>query len=86
MNADGVEIVHPGQCYGTGHTNNKARSFALQDTLQYLIKLVWDWPAIRCPIWVLDNSQLMICFLTKVFKWLQYHSIYWAIENMRTEE
>ena len=56
LDADGVEIVCAGQYYSAGHTNKESKSFALEDTLQYLAKLVQDRQALRCPIWVFGNS------------------------------
>ena len=69
LDMDGKEVVQAGQYYGPGWTNNEAKSFAIQDALQYLSKLVQEQPALRCPIRVFGDSQLMIHFLTRVFKW-----------------
>ena len=65
---DGKEVVRAGQYYGPGQTNNKAESFAVQDTLQYLSKLIQERPSLRRPIRVFGDSQLMIRFLMRVFK------------------
>ena len=63
-----------------------AESFTLWDALQCLIKLIHNWLALRCPVWVFSNCQLMIYFLTCIFKWPQCHSIYWAIEDAKAEK
>ena len=65
---DGKEVIWAGQYYGPGRTNNEAESFAIQDALQCLSKLVQEQPALRRPVQVFGDSQLMIHFLTKVFK------------------
>ena len=54
--------------YGPGWTNNEAESFAIRDALQCLSKLVQEQPSLRRPIRVFGDSQLMIHFLTRVFK------------------
>ena len=69
LDMDGKEVVQAGQYYGPGQTNNEAESFAVQDPLQCLSKLVQERPALRRPVRVFGDSQLMIFFLTKVFKW-----------------
>ena len=42
LDMDGKEVVWAGQYYGPGWTNNKAESFAIQDALQCLSKLVQE--------------------------------------------
>ena len=86
MDTDGKEVIWAGQYYGPGRTNNEAESFAIQDALQCLSKLDQEQPSLRCPARVFGDSQLMIHFLTRVFKRLSCHSIYWAIEDARVEE
>ena len=68
LDMDGKEVVWAGQYYGPGCTNNEAKSFTIQDTLQCLSKVVQERPALRHPIQVFGDSQLMICFLMRVFK------------------
>ena len=36
LDGDGKEVVHTGHYYGLGLMNNKAKSFAMQDTVQCL--------------------------------------------------
>ena len=86
MDADGKEVIRARRYYGPGWTNNEAESFAVRDTLQYLSKLVQERLSLRHPIRVFGDSQLMIRFLTRVFKRPSRHSIYWAIEDARVEE
>ena len=50
LDMDGKEVIWSGQYYGPGQTNNEAKSFAVWDALQCLSKLVWERPALRCPI------------------------------------
>ena len=68
LDVDGKEVIWAGQYYGPGWTNNEAESFAIRDTLQCLPKLVQERPSLRHPIRVFGDSQLMIRFLTRVFK------------------
>ena len=69
LDMDGKEVVWAGRYYGSGWTNNEAESFAVRDTLQCLSKLVQERPSLKHPIRVFGDSQLMICFLMRVFKW-----------------
>ena len=48
LDANGADIVQAGQNYGSGHTSNKINGFTLWDALQCIIKLILDWPAIKC--------------------------------------
>ena len=56
LDIDGKEVFQAGQYYGPEQTNNEAESFAVHDTLQCLSKLVWEQPALRCPIQVFGDS------------------------------
>ena len=70
LDVDSKGVVWAGHYYGPGHTNNKAERFAVWDTLQWLSKLVQELPALRRPVRVFGDSQLMIRFLMRIFKWL----------------
>ena len=54
---------------GLDGTNNEAESFAIRDALQCVSKFIQERPSLRRPVRVFGDSQLMICFFTKVFKW-----------------
>ena len=69
LDADGKEVIRAGRYYGPGQTNNEVESFAIRDALQCLSKLVQERPSLRHPVRVFGDSQLMIRFLTRVFKW-----------------
>ena len=62
LDMDCKEVVWAGRYYGPGQTNNEAKSFAIQDALQCLSKLIQERPALRHPIQVFGDSQLMIQF------------------------
>ena len=83
---DGKEVIRAGRYYGPGRTTNEAESFAIQDALQCLSKLVQERLSLRRPVQVFGDSQLMIRFLTRVFKRPSHQSIYWAIEDARVKE
>ena len=68
LDTDSKEVIQARQYYGPRWTNNKADSCAIWDTLQSLSKLVQERPSLRHPIRVFGDSQLMIHFLTRVFK------------------
>ena len=68
LDVDGKEVIQAGRYYGPGWTNNKAESFTVRDALQCLSKLVQERPSLRHPVRVFGDSQLIIRFLTRVFK------------------
>ena len=86
LDADGREVVRVGRYYGPGRTNNEAESFALRDAMQCLVRLVQRHPELRLPVRAFGDSQLLIRFLTRLYKRPQKHSIYWAIEDVRHAE
>ena len=68
LDTDCKEVICVGQYYGPGWTNNEAESFTVWDALQCLSNLIQERPALRRPVRVFGDSQLMICFLMRVFK------------------
>ena len=62
LDMDGKEVIRAGQYYGPEWTNNEVKSFTVQDALQCLSKLIQEQPALRHPVQVFGDSQLMIHF------------------------
>ena len=54
---------------GLDRLTTRLESFAIWDALQCLSKLVQERPSLRRPVRVFGDSQLMIHFLIRVFKW-----------------
>ena len=86
MDSNGVEVVRVGRYYGPGRTNNEAEAFAMRDAVQFLAKLAWKRPALQAPVRCFGDSQLMIRFITRLYKRPQRHTIYWALEDTRRAE
>ena len=83
LNQHGTEIVRVGRYYGAGRTNNEAEAFAMRDAVQCLAKLRRTRPELELPVRVFGDSQLMICFITRLYKRPTRHTIYWALEETR---
>lgn len=86
LGAEGKEIVRVGRYYGPGRTNNEAEAFALRDAMQCLARLRRSRPELNLPARVFGDSQLMIRFMTRLYKRPQRHTIYWALEDTRRAE
>ena len=82
----GKEVVRAGRYYGPGRTNNEAEAFAMRDAMQCLAKLRRSRPALGKPVRVFGDSQLMIRFITRLYKRPTRQSIYWALEDVRRAE
>lgn len=61
-------MVRVGRYYGAGRTNNEAEAFAMRDAMQCLAKLRHSRPALHHPVRVFGDSQLMIRFITRLYK------------------
>jgi len=68
LGGDGHEVVRVGRYYGPGRTNNEAESFALRDAVQCVARLSAKRPALRLPVRVFGDSQLLIRFMTRIYK------------------
>ena len=64
----GKEVIRAGQYYGPGWTNNEAKSFAIQDATSMFVQACPGATVPKVSHRVFGDSQLMICFLTQVFK------------------
>ena len=86
MDGDGNEVVRAGRFYGPGRTNNEAESFAMRDAVQCLLSLLESRPDLKLPVRMFGDSQLLIRFMTRIYKKPQRHSIYWAVEDVKRME
>ena len=86
LDKDGQEVVRVGRYYGSGRTNNEAEGFAMRDAMQCLARLRRRRPELNWPVRVFGDSQLMIRFITRLYKRPQRHTIYWALEDVRRAE
>ena len=75
-----------GRYYGPGKTNNEAEAFAMRDALACLAEILPKHPELQHPVRVFGDSQLLIRFMTRIFKKPSRHTIYWAIEEARRTE
>ena len=83
MDADGVEVVRAGKYFGEGLTNNEAEAYALREAVACLRRLqIWR-SDLRLPVRVFGDSQLLIRFLTGIYKRPNKNSIYDALEEAR---
>ena len=58
----------------------------MRDSVQCLAKLRRTRPELGSPVRVFGDSQLMIRFITRLYKRPQRHTIYWALEEVRRAE
>ena len=79
----GREIVRAGRWFGRGLTNNEAEALACREALTCLASLARARPELRLPARVFGDSQLMIRFLTGIFKKPGKASIYEALQEAR---
>ena len=75
-----------GRYYGPGRTNNEAEAFAMRDAIQCLARIRRFRPSLSAPVRAFGDSQLMIRFITRLYKRPQRHTIYWALEDIRRAE
>ena len=75
-----------GRYYGPGRTNNEAEAFAMRDAVQCVSRLKRKGADLDRPVRVFGDSQLMIRFITKLYKRPTRHTIYWALEEIRRAE
>ena len=68
--------------YGSGRTNNEAEMFAARDCIAVLTKLSKKMPQLQLPIRVFGDSQLIIRFLTRQYKNITRHTMYWALHEI----
>ena len=64
----GKEVIRVGRYYGPGRTNNEAEGFAMWDAVQCLARLSRRRPELNIPARVFGDSQLMIRFITRLYK------------------
>ena len=86
LDQDAREVIRVGRYYGPGRTNNEAEGFAMRDAVQCLARLSRSRPELNLPARVFGDSQLMIRFITRLYKKPQRHTIYWALEDVRRAE
>lgn len=79
-------MVRAGRYYGPGRTNNEAEAFAMRDAVECLARIRHKRPDLGLPVRVFGDSQLMIRFMTRLYKRPSRQSIYWALEEVRKSE
>ena len=79
MDLQGVEVVRAVKWFGNGLTNNEAEALACCKAIACLAHLQQQQPELRLPARVFGDSQLMIWFLTGVYKKPGKASIYEAL-------
>ena len=79
VDSQGVEVVRAGKWFGNGLTNNEAEALACREAIACLARLQQQRPELRLPARVFGDSQLMIRFLTGVYKKPGKASIYEAL-------
>lgn len=68
MDSEGKEVVRAGRYYGPGRTNNEAEAFAMRDAVECLARIRHRRPELDLPVRVFGDSQLMIRFITRLYK------------------
>ena len=58
----------------------------MQDAVHCLQTLVDSRPALRLPVRIFGDSQLLICFMLQIYKKPQRHTIYWAVKDVKRTE
>lgn len=86
LDSKGNEVIRAGRYYGPGRTNNEAEAFAMRDAVQCLSRLKKRNPGLDHPVRVFGDSQLMIRFITRLYRRPTRHTIYWALEDTRRAE
>ena len=76
MDAQGAEVVRADKWFGNGMTNNEAEALACHKAIAYLACLQQQRPELQLPARVFGDSQLMIRFLTGMYKKPGKASIY----------
>lgn len=68
LDPEGKEVIRVGRYYGPGRTNNEAEAFAMRDAIQCLARLARTRPSLQVPARAFGDSQLMIRFVTRLYK------------------
>ena len=79
VDAQGAKVVRAGKWFGNGIANNEAEGLACHEAIACLARLQQQRPELRLPARVFGDSQLMIRFLTGVYKKPGKTSIYEAL-------
>ncbi len=68
LTSGGEELIRAGRYYGPGYTNNEAEATAMVDSLECLQCLRDKNPALRLPVRLWGDSQLVVKHLLGIFK------------------
>ena len=79
-------VICAGCCYSPGRTSNKMESFAMQDAVHCLQSLLYACPDLHPPVCIFGDSQLLIRFILQIYKKPGWHTIYWAVEDVKHTE
>lgn len=80
LDVDGKEMVRARRYYGAGLPNNDVESFTILDAFDFLTKLVYHKSSLEHPVRVFGDSQLMIRFMTRLFKYFSRYFRCWALK------
>ena len=56
------------------------------DVVHCLQSLIDSRPDLWLPVRIFGDSQLLICFMLRIYKKPQRHTIYWAVEDVKCAE
>ena len=68
LDGDNKEVVCTGCYYAPEQTNNEVEHFAMRDAVYCLQSLINSCPDLQLPVRIFGDSQLLICFMLRIYK------------------